>query len=257
MDQGAHVFGEARAAITAAGVDKVVADARVGTDAQAHRLNVGAQVFGQLGNLVDEADLGGQHAVGGVLGQFGAAQVHEDDAVVVAVERRVEVAHYVTHFFTLTADDDPVRAAAVGNGGAFLEEFRVGDDIELQLTAGGTQIVENVVAQGVAGTDRHRGFLHQDYRRHAMAGNRITHRQHVFQVGRTVFIRRRAHGNKQHFTVFDGEFLIVGKAQASAFQVVLDHGCQARLEDGHMTLLQRFDLALVNVHANDIVTDFG
>ena len=90
-----------------------------------------------------------------------------------------------------------------------------------------------------------------------MAGDRITHRQHVFQVGRAVFIRRRAHGNKQHFTVLDGEFFVVGKAQAPAFQVVLDHGCQARLKDSHVTFLQRFDLVLVNVHANDIVTDFG
>jgi hypothetical protein len=55
-------------------------------------LDVRAQALGQVGHLVDEADLGGQHGVGGVLGQLGAAHVHHHDAVVVAVERGVQLA---------------------------------------------------------------------------------------------------------------------------------------------------------------------
>src|SRR5699024_3779469 len=107
---------------TAAGVDEVVTDARVGTDAQPYRFDVGAQVFGQFGDLVDEADLGRQHAVGGVLGQFRAAQVHEHDAVVIAVERPIEVTHHLAYVIAFAADDDPVRAPAIGDRRAFLQK---------------------------------------------------------------------------------------------------------------------------------------
>ena len=89
-------------------------------------------MLGQFGNLIDKADFGGQHAVGSVFGQFGAAQVHVDDAVMVAVKRRVQVTHDLAYFVTLAANDDSVRAAAVSNRRAFFEKFRVGYHVKLQ-----------------------------------------------------------------------------------------------------------------------------
>ncbi|MNP09531.1 hypothetical protein D3C76_1016430 [compost metagenome] len=201
VDQGAHVLGEAGTAITAAGVDEVVADARVGADAQAHRFDVGTQVFGQLGDLVDEADLGRQHAVGGVFGQLGTAQIHEHDAFMVAVERRVEVTHHVTHVFTLTTHDDTVRTPAIGNGRAFLEKFGVGDDIELQQTPDLDQAPVDMRAQGIAGTHRHGGFLHQDHRLLTVPSHRFAHRHHMAQVGRAIVPGRCADCDEQHLAM--------------------------------------------------------
>ena len=48
-------------------------------------------LLGQIGHLVHEADAGGQHGVGGVLGQLRALHVHVQGAVVVAVEGGVEL----------------------------------------------------------------------------------------------------------------------------------------------------------------------
>ncbi|MNC40026.1 hypothetical protein D3C75_887150 [compost metagenome] len=90
--QGLQVLGEARAAKTAAGIDEVVADARVRADATAHHFDVGAQVLGQVGDFVDEGNLGGQHAIGCVLGQLGTARVHDHELFAVAVERQVKLA---------------------------------------------------------------------------------------------------------------------------------------------------------------------
>ena len=115
VDQRAHVLGKARAAIAAARIDEVIADARVCPDALAHRFNVGAEVFGEFGDLVDEADLGREHAVGGVFGQLGTAQVHEQDAVMVAVERRVQITHHIAYFSAFATDDDPIRPPAISN----------------------------------------------------------------------------------------------------------------------------------------------
>ena len=69
--QGLHVFGEAGAAVAAAWPDELEADARVGTDPDANALNVGAEAFGQVGQLVHERDLGGQHGVDRIFDEFG------------------------------------------------------------------------------------------------------------------------------------------------------------------------------------------
>jgi hypothetical protein len=108
VDQRLHVLGKAAAAVAGAGVEEVIADARVAADAAAHRLDVGAQALGQAGDLVHEADLGGQHGVGGVLGQLGASHVHHHDAVVVAVEGRVQLAQLGLGGAAGGADDDAV-----------------------------------------------------------------------------------------------------------------------------------------------------
>ncbi len=91
MDQRFHILGETGAAVAATRVDEVVADARVGADPLAHLLDVGTEALRQPGHLVHEGDLGGQHGVGGVLGELGAAGIHLDDAIMVAVEGGVEL----------------------------------------------------------------------------------------------------------------------------------------------------------------------
>ena len=60
-DQRLHVLGKAGAAVAAAGIEEVVADARIGADAVAHLLDVGAQSLGQVGQFVHERDARGQH----------------------------------------------------------------------------------------------------------------------------------------------------------------------------------------------------
>ena len=89
--QRLHVLGKAGAAIAAPGVEEVVADARIGADAAAHLLDVGAELLGQVGELVHERDARREHGVGRVLGQLGRAHVHHQHALVVALERRIEL----------------------------------------------------------------------------------------------------------------------------------------------------------------------
>jgi hypothetical protein len=114
---------------------KRVADARVGADALAHELDVGADFVGQVGDLVHEADARGQHRVGGVFGEFGAPDVHDAGALVVAVEGQVELAHEGQRALALGrggvhAEHDAVGAHEVVDRGALLQEFGVGDDGE-------------------------------------------------------------------------------------------------------------------------------
>ncbi len=88
--QRLHVFGKARTAIATPGINKLIADAGVGTDAAPHFLDVGPQAFGEQGNLVHEADLGRQHRIGRVLGEFRRPHIHDDHALMVAGEGIIE-----------------------------------------------------------------------------------------------------------------------------------------------------------------------
>ena len=56
------------------------------------RFDVRPGPFCDLGNLVHESDLGGEHGFGRLFGQLRRADVHRDETLVAAVERRVEVA---------------------------------------------------------------------------------------------------------------------------------------------------------------------
>ena len=65
VDQRLDVLGEAGAAVAEAGIDELVADAVVRTDAHAHLAHVGPDPFADVGHFVYKRDLGGQQAVGG------------------------------------------------------------------------------------------------------------------------------------------------------------------------------------------------
>ena len=93
VEQRLDVFGKAAAAVADAGVEKAVADARIGTDPFAHLLDVDAERVGEVGKLVHEADARGEHGVGGVLGELCRAHVHVQHPVALAVERRIQLAH--------------------------------------------------------------------------------------------------------------------------------------------------------------------
>ncbi len=92
-------------------------------------------LLGDVGQLVHEADLGGEHGVGGVLGELGGADVHDDEPVVVADEGLVERTHQLGGARIVGADDDPVGLHEVADRRALLQEFGIGDDVELDLGA--------------------------------------------------------------------------------------------------------------------------
>ena len=66
LDQGAHIFGKAGAAEAGPGMQEFAADAVVETDAARDLLHVGADLFAEIGDFVDESDLGREERVGGV-----------------------------------------------------------------------------------------------------------------------------------------------------------------------------------------------
>ncbi|MCY1439323.1 hypothetical protein D9M71_555570 [compost metagenome] len=120
MDQGPYILGKARAAITAAGVDEMGADARITADTTAHLLDIYIEACAQSGQLIDEGDFRRQKGVGSVLAELGRPWGHQQHPIMVAHERGVQALQQRRGMRVVTAQDDPVRAHEVVDGAAFL-----------------------------------------------------------------------------------------------------------------------------------------
>ncbi|MCY1238973.1 hypothetical protein D9M68_664340 [compost metagenome] len=73
LDQCQRVLREARAAIAGARMQELRADAAIEADAAGDVLDIGADLFAEVGHLVDEGDLHRQEGIAGILDQFGGA----------------------------------------------------------------------------------------------------------------------------------------------------------------------------------------
>src|SRR5690606_31505009 len=251
VDQRLDVLREARAAITAAGIDEVVADALVGTDTQAHVLHVHIQPFAEPGDFVHEGNLGRQHGVGGVLGHFRIANAHEHGARAVADEGRVDAAHDLPRMLVVGTDYDPVGVHEIVDRRALLEELGVGDHRELHVHAARFEAFGDGGTHQVRGTHRHGGFVHHDGRAGEVIADLPGHFQHVAQIRRAILAGRRADGDEEHFGLFHRLAQRGGEMQATRGVIFADDGFQPRLVDWQDALLEVGDLLLVDIDAVD------
>ena len=66
-------------------VDKLVTDTRIRADTLPNQFNIGTHGFSNVGDFIDEADLGRQHGIRCVFGQLGLG-VHKHQFVAVTAE---------------------------------------------------------------------------------------------------------------------------------------------------------------------------
>ncbi len=257
LGQRLDVLGEAGATVAAARIDEVIADARVAADAVTHLFDVGVQLLGQIGHLVDKADLGGEHGVGRILGQLGAAHVHEDHLVLLTAERAVALPHQAADLVGVGADHDARPPAEVIDGRPFLEKFRVGTDIEGLLGATLGQGLRDGLTNPVGGAHRHGGLVDDDLVALHVLTDGARHAQHIVQVGAAILVRGRADGDELQGGKGHGQGRIGGEVQTAGLDVAGDQGFQARLVDRDVALFQTRDLVLVDVHADHVVSCVG
>ena len=128
VDERVHVLGEAGAAVAEAGLEEREPDARVEAHALHDLADVRARRLADVGDGVDERDLGGEEGVGGVLDHLRGGQVGDDHR---ALERRVQLHQRHRHLLGGRADHDAVRPQRVLDGRALAEELGIGDHVEL------------------------------------------------------------------------------------------------------------------------------
>jgi len=238
------ILGEAGAAVAHPGVQETGADALVEAHAARHFDHVRPQTLADVGDLVDEADLGRQEGVGGVLDHLRRAQVGDHDR---GAQRQVKLGHRVRRHAILRAKHGAVRTHEVVDGRAFPQEFRAAHHGELDRARLG---LADDVGHPVAGADRHGALVDDDQRMIHDAGNRLGGHAHVLQVGLAVDAFRRPHTDKDEFCVLERLLITGGKGQTPGADVALHHLLEARLVDRHDALLEAGDLLLVDVQGD-------
>ena len=235
----------------------MIADARIGADAEAHLLDVRAHALGEIRQLVHEADLGREHRVRRVLGQLGGAHVHHDHALAVARERIVERLEQLGGARIVGADDDAIGLHEVADRGAFLEEFRVRHHVELDLRAARLESAVDLRAHLVGSADRHRRLRDHDAVLADIAADRLGDAQHVLEIGGAVFVGRRADRDELEQAVLDAFRRVGREVEAPGGEIALEQIVQPRLVDRRLAALEHLHFALVDIHAQHVVADLG
>ena len=86
----------------------------------AHELDIRPDTLGNIRHLVHEADFGREHRIRGILGQLGRTHIHQHNALVIAIERRVQRLHLLDRARAVRADHNAIGAQAVLDRIAFL-----------------------------------------------------------------------------------------------------------------------------------------
>ena len=191
--QRAAVLGKARAAKARPGMQKLAADAAVEADALGHVLDIGADPLAQIGDLVDERDLGREKGVGRVFDQFRGLDVGEQHRRFEQIERTVERPHHRAGALAVGADHHPVGAHEILDRRAFAQKFGVGGDVEPAWRPHPPQDLGNLAP----GADRHRRLGDDD----GIIGQRppdlLGRGKDIREVGMAVAApRRRADGDE-------------------------------------------------------------
>jgi hypothetical protein len=92
-------------------VQELAADAVVEAHTARHVVHVGAGALAQIGDLVDEGDLGGEEGIGRVFDQLGGAAADIKQRRSVQIKRPVDFSHHRARRFIVAADDNAVRGA--------------------------------------------------------------------------------------------------------------------------------------------------
>jgi hypothetical protein len=144
-------FGKHEPPVAGTWLKEARADAGVEADAAGDVVHVGADLLAQVGDLVDETNLGREEGVGGVLGQLGGAALHDQQRRLVAQQRAVNLVQHGLGVLVVDPDHHPVGPLEVLDRRAFAQELGIRGDREGEI---GARLADNPFDL-VAGADRH------------------------------------------------------------------------------------------------------
>ncbi len=128
-----NIFWKAASTVSNTGKQKSLPDSGVRADANSNGVDIGADHFTKVGDLVHESDLGGQERIGGVFGQFCRTFVHKNDRVSLAHKGSVKLIDDLLGPGGLCSYDDPFRFHEILHGNTLAQELRIGNYIKFDL----------------------------------------------------------------------------------------------------------------------------
>ena len=215
-------------------------------------MHVGADLLTQVGDLVDERNLGREKTIRRVLDQLGGLQRGKQDRRFVQIERPIEVAQDGLGTCRFEAANHPIRSHEILDRRTFAQEFRVRGDIEVGV---GPHLAHDA-ADFPPGADGNGRFCDHDGVPVERLGDLARRIEHVAEIRFAVAPpARRADGNKHRVRRGNRRRQVGGEFEPPDPDVHMDQALQTRLEYRHRSGLQVSNLFLIHVHAGNFVAE--
>ena len=179
---------------------------------------------------VDVGNLQRQERVAGVLDQLGGVDVGDDDR---RFERSINLLHLRHGPFVEDADHDAVGVHQILDGATLAQKFGIADDVKIHFVF---VVTADRLGHFLAGLDGHGRFIHDDLVLGHRARDLARHFLDETHVHRTIRLRRRRHGNENHFGFFDALGNLARETQPTCGDVLFDEFLQARFVNGNAAL---------------------
>ena len=173
--------------------------------------------------------------------------------IAAAGERFVDLAENFGGTLGVAADDDAIGKKKIGDGGAFPQEFGIGSDVE---RFGVGAIAQDDFANPLAGIDRDRALLDDDFVSVDGAGDFTSDRLHVRQIGLAALGWRSAHGNEDGGAGAHGFLQIVRESKTVTAMAAQEFGKKVFV-DGNLSVHEGGQFTFVVVDENDVMTEVG
>ena len=228
--QRLHILGEARTTVAQTGIQEGTANTLVITHARCYFFHICAQRLADIGDLVDEADLGRQKSVAGVFDHLGRTDIRHDNR---RAQSDIQLRHLLGSILAERTQHHSIGVHEILNRRAFAQEFRVADHIKWD---GRRLLVAHNIRNPVTCANRHRALVDDDQRVIHGLCNGFSSHAHIAQLGLTIHTHRCIHRNKGQIgqRIFAVKRLCIGcrKVQPASGHIALNQFLQSGFEDG-------------------------
>ena len=171
----------------------------------------------------------------------------------IQIKRPVDFGEHLARARIVGADHDAVGMLEILDRGAFAQEFRIGDDLDLGVGA----LVAQDSLDLVAGADRH-GRFGDDHRGRGKQRRDLAHRLiDEAQIGMAVAAARRRADRDEHGVGFADARGVAGEFEPALAHIGLDQIGEARLEDRDFAAIERGDFGGILVDAGHLMAEIG
>ena len=254
LGEGQRILRKTGAAIAGARIQEFAPDPAIKANAAGDFLHIRAHCLAKVGHLVDESDLHRQEGVRRIFDQLGCAPAGEQDWRLIEEERAIQLAHHFAGALAIGADHNAVGDLEVLDGGAFAQEFRIGDHSKVSIRIGLTDDLLNLVARA----DRNSRLGHDDGEAVHQFGDFLGGGIDIGKVGMAVAAPRRCpHRDEDRVGIGNRVLCLRREAEAAGLDILRDEIVQAGLIDRDLTLFQPVDLGGVLVDAGHDMPEVG
>ena len=265
--QSVHVLPETGATPAHPRVQELPTDARVQPHGGRDFRNIGADAFTDAGDLIDEADLGGQEGVGGVLDRLRGRDIGENKRLslgpvlslgkIAFQDRAIGIGDGGQGDLVVPAEHDAVGMKEVLDGVAFPQELRVGHDAEqLPGRARGQRVLEDG-GQPPAGADGDGALGDQDVREAQVPRYRPGHRLRGRHVRVTLAAQGGPDADEDDVATVHGPDHVAGEGQAPRAQARAEEVIETGLVEGRPPPAEADELVRVDLEAGHLMPDVG